>query len=214
MTPSIPAGSRLSIRRAVRLVSHAFALIFCSWWLVATSAPVAPARDCFTGLGTAATVRVVLGDPTKSGTSQLPSCQGIDGLKPGAALTLTMSQGPRPQNTSQACYRYDTSAISGATDVSVGAPASLSGIDALTVVDGQFASTSSTGCSGTWSMVLRPASVPESGPLISPFDAGPDHPWFVEREITIGQAEHCGAPLNGSGEITCEDVFAVQSITR
>src|SRR4051794_30739542 len=88
--------------------------------------PMEAARDCFKGLGTNATVKVVLGDQTPTGkNASLPSCREIDGLNAGTALTPTISQGPRPQNSGGDCYRYDTSSIDGADGVSVSPPSSI-----------------------------------------------------------------------------------------
>jgi hypothetical protein len=201
--------------RSVRIACRGATLAFCAWWLVATSAPVVPARDCFKGVASQAKVKVVVGS-VKSIADQLPSCGGVDGLLPGATMTLTLSQGARPQRTSGGCYRYETTALEGLDGVMI-ASANMGhgGPDAFTIVEGAaFSAPIMPECSGGWYMVLRPALLVSGEPLFSPFDAGPEHPWIIERQMTVAKAEACGGNLAGTGEVTCEDQFNVESITE
>jgi hypothetical protein len=200
--------------RFLKTVTHMAALAFGAFWLVATSAPTGPARECFTGIGNPTTLRVVLGTPptVDSGTSTSePSCQGLDGLIPGSTLVFTLSQGPRPEGL-QACWGYQTQAIQGTTDVTLSTAQTDRAVEGLTVADGEFSSSTAQSCRGGWELTLRPNELPEST-AISPLDASPTT-WHVERSIDVEQAQFCDGAFTQTGTIGCQDYFPVASITQ
>jgi hypothetical protein len=198
--------------RSLKMAGHAMALVFGAFWLVATSAPDVPARDCFTGITNPATLQVVLGTPPTSdgGTSGgEQSCNGIDGLAPGSTVTLSLSQGPRP-NALGGCWNYQTTSIQGTTGVIVST--SQVGSNDLTDVFGAYASPTAKSCRGDWTFSLGTSLVPAQ--VVSPLDAGPTQPWFVHRSIDIDQAQFCDGAFTASGPVNCEDTFPVTSITE
>jgi len=196
----------------MKKLGHAATLLFCAYWLIATSAPNVPARDCFTGIGAKDTLRVVLGGPDSSQTPQVPSCQGLDGLVNDAALTFTLSQGPRSE--SAGCYGYETQSIVGTSDVTLAAagPSSVWS-NALTTVDGAFSSSRSSGCRGTWSIILEPDFELGSDQKVSPLDASSAERWTVVRSMDVAQAQFCDGVFSQTGNLQCQDRFLVQSIT-
>jgi hypothetical protein len=213
MTPNEMVCRRFSVRRVARRVGHATVLVFCAWWLIATSATPAP-RDCFTGLGTQARIQVVVG-PTDGGA---PSCAGIDGLLPGANVTLTLSKAPRPPCGSADCYGYNTTSVEGLVGVTVvGEGNGVTACNAFAYVEllaAKFVgATTPPGCPGSWEMTLVPMVAPVDGATISPFDAGAAQPWIMWRRIGIDtDPSACGD--GGGGVKYCEDQFTVQSITN
>src|SRR5947207_15417178 len=106
---------------ATKRIAHAAALVFCAFWLVATSAASGPAQVCFTGISNPTKLAVVLGTPSADqATTQVgaPSCNGLDGLAPGATIVFILSQGPQPQDVGAGtCWGYTTDAVDGTTDV-------------------------------------------------------------------------------------------------
>ncbi len=201
-----------SLRRAIRTTAHAASLIFGAWWLVATSGPPGPARDCFTGIANPTRLEVTLGATSwlSVAGSVLPTCAGIDGVATNATLVLDLAQGPRPEETSD-CYGYETQAVSGANGVTIQV-VPKEGASALTSASGTFVSPELTDCTGTWSLNLYPANFPQGGPLTSPLAAGPEEQWFVQRMIRSNQPSLCGGPFAEAGGLTCGDGFAVTSI--
>jgi len=202
--------------RILKMAGHAAALVFTAFWLVATSSdqkPV-PARDCFTGIPTPVVLNVVLGAPAPpaNGGTTPPSCQAIDGLAPGVSIVFGLSQGPRPQVTTNTCYGYNTDSIVGPTDVTLGMPAPPLQSFSLTVADGEFSSSQLSGCRGSWSMSLRPGASPTG--LISPLDASATNQWYVGRTIDLDDGQSCGALFSGTGPVLCQDTFPVISITQ
>ena len=199
--------------RLLKTTAHAAALAFGAFWLVATSAEGVPAKDCFTGIGNPTTVHVVLGAPQPAavGTSKgTPSCHGIDGLAPGTALTLSLSQGPRP-TVVEGCWGYETAAIQGPTGVTLSRPFSGQAFD-FTGAVGAYASPSAESCRGSWTLSIATPLVPDE--VVSPLDAGPTQPWFVTRSIDIEKAQSCDGAFTTSGPVECEDSFPVTSITQ
>ena len=194
------------------MAAHAAALIFGAFWLVATSAPAEPARDCFTGLANPTRLQVVLG-PVQSSTG---SCVALDGVAPDSTLVFDLSQGPRPQDWGGGCWGYQTQALAGPTGVTVQTGEDVynwSG-DALTAVRGTFALPGQPACRGDyWTLRLFPETAPEQDQLLSPLDAG-SGPWIVERHIGVEQAQFCGAAFTQTGSAGCTERFAVVSITE
>jgi hypothetical protein len=206
---------------ASKVTAHAAVLLFGAFWLVATSNQTGPAQDCFTGITNPTTLSVVLGTPQGAdGGAQggFPSCDGIDGLTPGATIILTLSQGPRPQAVEPACWNYQTQAIQGLTDVTVTLPGLSAASQNLTDDIGLYSSTQTPGCQGSWTFSLGPASPPTDGHLVSPLDAHvngtPSQNWIVSRTIVVDQAQSCSAPLMATASSGCDDSFPVASITQ
>jgi hypothetical protein len=197
--------------RFLKMVLHAAALVFGGFWLVATSAAEGPAAECFTGLNNPTTIQVVLGTPVTEdgGTGNGPSCNGLDGLSPGGTVTLTLTQGPRP-NVVAGCWNYQTTAIEGPTGVTIST--SQTGSLDLTDVYGAFASPTEQACGGSWSLALSTPLVPDK--VVSPLDAGPSQPWILHRSIDTQQGQFCDGTFPNAGQGSCEDSFPVVSITE
>jgi hypothetical protein len=201
--------------KSVKVVAHGAGLVFCAFWLVATSSPNIPAHDCFTGLKNptklAVTLRAALAD-----SAGAQSCAGLDGLEPGTTIVLNLSQGPRVGE----CLGYQTDAISGPVDVTLSSSqghVTFDSFDDLTEPMGTYSSSRLEGCRGTWVLAFGPNVHPDKDHLVSPLDQGPDgrpaQPWHLEREISIDQAQSCGGALSGSGPQQCRDSFEVTSIS-
>lgn len=210
----------------VRLL-HVSTLLFSAWWLIATSAPPIPQRNCFTGIGQKARLRVVLGaikteteptpTPTTTPTPPTPGCAGIDGLRPGSVLIFDLLQGTRGYGGPNSCYGYETRRLEGSPEVAVGSSTTARygyAEHALTSVQGSYSSTQWVGCRASyWAVDLLPATPPPPGAVISPLDAGAQQPWFVERWMNVNQAQFCeGGAFAVRGEISCADSFSVESI--
>jgi hypothetical protein len=199
--------------RCVKLLGHTGALVFCAFWLVATSADRPPPIECYAGTSNPTTLQVTLGTPQPDDASATPSasCQGLDGLVPGGALTLSLT-GPGPVENE--CFTYVTTSMTGVTDVtSTSSGGTFLGPDwAFTEVSGSFASSQLSGCTGTWHLALAPVSMPTAGQPISPLDAGQAQPWHLQRAIYMDHGDLCGGALTGPA--ICADVFPVASITQ
>jgi hypothetical protein len=210
--------TKSNVVQIAKLITHASALVFAAFWLVATSAATAPAQQCFTGITNPTTLQVVLGTPPAGdggAQSDQPSCQGLDGLAPGSTVVLTLAQGARPTVTDPGdeCWSYQTQTIEGVPDVTLSTYPGYGAQPGLTVAVGEFSSSTAESCRGGWEFTLRPNAIPE-GTTISPFDAGPTS-WHVERSIEIEQAQFCdGAFAGQSGTIGCRDDFPVVSIIQ
>jgi hypothetical protein len=193
------------------MVAHAAALIFGAWWLVATSAPPEPARDCFTGIGNPTRLQVVLG-PIEPSTTGAPGCNAADGLGPGSALTFDLVQGPRPETNpvSGQCYGYTTQALAGVDGVTLEGADNF-GPPQFTSASGTFVSPEVAQCRARWTLRLLPETPPQSGNLISPLDAGADERWLVQRWITPPNTQICDGVIP---EPSCFEEFVVASITE
>jgi hypothetical protein len=201
------------LKQIARKAAHAATLAFALWWLVATSAPLEPPRDCFEGLANPSRLQVVLGQAQPSAQTTNPSCGAIDGLMAGGTLTLDLSQGVRPSNGG-GCYGYETEAFSGANGVTpIVSP--QGGVESsLTSLSATFAVPEQASCRGSWWLQIFPATEPASGQLISPLDAGAEQPWIVERWMRIEQGQFCDGAFTENGMVGCADTFAVSSITE
>lgn len=206
--------------KAGKVVAHAAGLAFCAFWLVATSNPGAPERDCFTGLQNPTKLAVVVG-AAKADSEGTPSCGGLDGLTPGTTIVLDLSQRPRLQGTSGECWGYQTDGILGPVDVTLASSQGhfvLDYFDNLTDAIGTYASSRSQGCRGTWMLTFGPNARPDKDHLVSPLDqlsdGRPVQPWHLEREISIDQAQFCDGAHLGSGPQVCRDSFEVTSISE
>lgn len=215
-------ANRVRISDVGKRLLHAAVLLFTSYWLIATSAPTYPARDCYTGLDSSASILVTLADALvedggsggdAGSASTLPSCQGLDGIVPGAALLLDLERAPRPHTKIDACYGYELAGLEGAEGVSSFEP-SRSGLpEALVLASGPYSAPEARGCRGHWSFSLSPATKPPEGALVSPLDAGPSEPWILERSIRLEQAHFCPG-FTTRGQLHCKDRFDVKAITE
>jgi hypothetical protein len=200
-----------SLKKVPRMAAHAAALIFGCWWLVATSAPLEPARDCFTGVANPTRLQVVLGS-VETTTPPAPGCNGVDGLVPGSALIFDLRQGPRPETNPVhgQCYGYETQAVAGVDDVTLTGDDRF-GPPQFTSASGTFVSAEVATCSAGWSLRLLPETPPPVGELISPLDAGPAKRWLVQRWINPGRTGICDELF---ADPSCFDAFVVESITE
>lgn len=203
-----------SPRTIVRFVMHGAAILVAAWSLIATSAPPGWVY-CFTDLGEASRVRVVLGphDPSLA-TGGNRSCNGIDGVTAGTTLVFDLVRRPPP--ASGKCFAYETRTVEGAVDVTLESAGQFSpgGGGALAAVAGEFQSSTAPGCRGAWSIHLRPVREPGDRPPVSPLDASPTEPWVVVRQMTIVDAQRCDGAFLDTGTISCGDWFVVEAITE
>ena len=197
----------------LRKIGHSAALMFGAYWLVATTAVSIPPRECFKEIGNPATLGVVLGAPRPGVEGQLQSCQGIDGLVPGAALTFTIGS-TEDQGGHSACILRDAQAIDGVQGVTMLGEPTRFDHESLTAARGEFSPSSSPACKGSWHVELAPELAPKQGQTISPLDAGPTQRWLVHRRMWFPSAELCDGPFAGMGDVQCEDEFVVESINE
>jgi hypothetical protein len=201
----------------LKKIGHAAALMFGSYWLVATSAtntPVPP-RECFMGIADPATLRVVLGPTKPASQSSFPSCAGLDGVAPGGTLTFTVAKSTSvPTKQDGSCFTRDTQALEGVQGLTLSLGGVVTGFKELTQAWGDFASTRAPGCKGGWFLELAPEVQPALGKTISPLDAGAQQAWIVKRNIAIADTAQCGAEVAMQGAFGCEDDFTVSSITE
>jgi hypothetical protein len=200
-----------AVKQIARRGAHAATLVFGAWWLVATSAPLEAPHDCFKGIGNPTRLQVVLGEAQPRADTMTPSCGALDGLLPGGTLIFDLSQRERPSGGG-GCYGYGVDALSGVNGVTpIVSP--QRGLQAsLTSLSGTFASPQQASCRGTWWLQLFPATEPAPGQLVSPLDAG--QVWFVDRQISVEQAQFCDGTFVERGAVACADRFAVSSITE
>ena len=192
-------------------IAHVAALVFCAWWLVATSAIEEPPRECFTGVSDEPTIQVLLGPAERVADAYL-SCDGLDGLVPGNTLVLELLK----EMPDHGCVGYQARAsvnVAGLTIVT--GPVSTSDGD-FTSLHGSFARPETPACVGSWDLTLKPEQLPPAGQLISPLDAGPTQRWIVERRIRSGRAEQCGLrkPPHVFTGALCGDRFVVEAIAE
>jgi len=193
-----------SLKHVTCMAAHAAALIFGAFWLVATSAPSEPVRDCFTGIANPTRLQVVLG-PLEVPDTNMPGCGAIDGLSPGGTLVFYLSQGPRPEGDRDTCYGFATDSLTGLTGVAQLREGRTNG-SSLTAVEGDFTPAE---CRVSWFLRLFPVSSPPEGELISPLDAGSQQRWIVHRSMVPNRT-----PCGTTGFVACSDRFAVASITE
>lgn len=225
------------MREAGKKVLHGAALLFTGYWLIATSAPSEPARDCFTELGSSPRLLVTLADPAEGavggaggessegqgdaggsardsgeGTTR-PSCQGLDGIGPGSALLLELERGERPF-TGPACYGYELARLEGVSeDVTVSRESPFLHPDALVVASGAYSAVDAPECRGSWSLELAPVTSPAKGTLVSPLEAGASERWRLVRSMDLEQAHFCPG-FTTRGVLHCEDRFEVERIAE
>ncbi len=144
-----------------------------------------------------------------------PSCNGIDGLTPTTAVLLVLDQGARPNDV--ACFGWSASAVNDLPQVTLASGGGGAGYELtpLTRAAGEFVSSTSVGCRGTWSFALGPRSRVSKGTMVSPLDADASgNPWVIERDIDIAQAQFCDGFFAAPGAVYCGDTFAVHSIVE
>ena len=199
------------VRRSIGRIAHVGALVFCAWWLIATSAVNEPPRECFTGLGETARIQVLLGAARQAPDSG-GSCAGVDGLTAGSTLVLDLVR----EEANIGCIGYEIRSISAGTGVAAEPRIPEPRGSKFASIHADFRSTSRTDCFGTWFLILNPATLPPAEQVVSPLDAGPSQPWIVDRfmflRLSDGTAA-CGLPAT-SAWATCGDRFAVEGITE
>jgi hypothetical protein len=180
---------------------RAAALVFTAFWLIATSSKNEPPRECYTGIGDTALLRVVVG-PSQASTA--PSCGGADGLVSGATPVFHLVK----SKPSDGCIGWETRAVDGVVGVTV--PSDFhSGATFFTLVFGRFTAPQDSACTGEWQIYLQPQTLPPVGQTISPLDAGTAQSWIVHRSIAFESAA-CQRLFTGD---YCQDTFAVDAIT-
>ena len=194
--------------RLARTVAHAAALVFCAFWLVATSSNGGP-EVCYTGIPDPVTLQVTLGTPPVYDAGPA-GCQGIDGLLLNGSLTFSLAN----LQTQGECDWYQTVSMNGASGVTLTPVDQVNSGYALTEAAGTFSSTQSSGCQGSWRAFLAPTTKPDPGVPVSPLDAGGAAPWTLLREIDLAQAELCGSAFATTGPLKCADTFPVTGITQ
>lgn len=195
------------LRTIAGRVAHVAALLFCAWWLVATSAVREDPRECFTGLGDTARIQVLLGSSERAADSGV-SCAGLDGVTDGSLLVLDLTH----QQPNEGCIGYAVESASGATGVA-GTPQGTEPIGGVFAsLHSDFTSPTQASCKGTWYFRMNPVTLPPEGQLVSPLDAGAAHPWYLERFLFTFPA-NCSLP-NRDAWAACGDRFTIQSITE
>jgi hypothetical protein len=195
------------LRLIVRRVAHVGALLFCAWWLVATSAVHEDPRECFTGLGDTARIQVLLGPSERAADSGV-SCAGLDGVTEGSLLVLDLTRA----EARESCIGYMTQSVSGGSGIA-GTPQIVEPTGGgFTSMHSDFTSPTQPTCKGTWYFRMSPATLPPEGQLVSPLDAGAAQPWYLERFLFTYPA-NCGLP-DRNAWAACGDRFVVQSITE
>jgi len=191
----------------VRRIAHVAALLFCAWWLVATTAVEEKPRDCFTGLGDTARIQVLLGSSERAANAAVP-CGGLDGLTDGSLLVLDLTRA-QPNGS---CIGYMAQSVTGASGVAgtPQIPEPTGGV--FTSMHSDFTSPTQASCKGTWYFRINPATLPPEGQLVSPLDAGAAHPWYLERFL-FAVPVNCGLP-DRNAWAACGDRFTIQSITE
>jgi len=189
-------------------IAHVAALLFCAWRLIATSNVPVPARECFTGLADTTRIQVLLG-PAQVAPDSGSSCAGLDGLAEGSTLVFDLT---KETQGNQGCIGYTIQSFSGTSGVTAqsGFTEPLGG--KFTGIHGAFQSPAQADCAANWYLRVDPATLPPEGQLVSPLDAGPDHPWIVDRYMFAGPGV-CGLPRTDAWA-TCGDRFAVQAIAE
>lgn len=194
-----------------RKLLQAATLAFTGFWLLATSRAAVPARDCFVPLKGRELV-VTLGRMRPPSDPKLANCTALDGLREGAELRVALSRsGPRPalrENPEEACWGYDTEALSGPdglTDLH-SVPAQGRQGRVLFEAEGKLANAASAPqCRGSLRFSMAPAAPVPQGRLIDPLRAGPE-PWLVRRILYANEGSGCPVPY-------CDDAFEVRSVT-
>jgi hypothetical protein len=198
---------------------HFLTLAFTAFWLVATSQPRKPARDCFVLVPSPA-VTVTLGPALSKATDSglPPSCLMLDGLREGSVLRALLERSSdAPQvshNDTETCWGYGIKALSGpkilsqlqSAAIATGQPRALFDVEAA------FSSAERPKeCFGEYRLSLAAAGPIRQGHVINPLHAGIHQAWRVRRLIRFG-AEHTCKLLPELRDGYCEDTFEVRSI--
>jgi hypothetical protein len=191
---------------------HFLTLGFTAFWLIATSKPREPARDCFVALRQPQQ-SVSLGAALASGA--VPSCAGLDGLGPGMTLAVRLTRStepPREDSTvERGCWSYQANELHGPSGVTELKPWTTS--SALLELDATFVSgTEPTQCYGDYHLRLAPETPVRAGGQVDLSQAGKSEHWRVTRLIRMNQGQSCGLVAH-LPEGYCQDVFEVRSVT-
>ena len=177
--------------------------------VVSAGAHCSPTTECFKDIGARPILGVALGEQVRSDEAW-PSCGGIDGVLPGATLDLHLVRHGEGFCEDGAAYRMD--GIDGLPDVTLD-PNRANYEFAFAVGDGDFSSSQSHGCRGTWGLEFGVGNDPPSTLPVSPLD-GQQKTWFVTRDMTIAQAQFCSGIPQQSGSFYCKDTFAVTDVVE
>jgi hypothetical protein len=186
-------------------------LAFTGFWLLATSRAAVPARDCFIPFKERELV-VTLGPMRPPADPKLSNCAELDGLREGAVVRVTLSRsGPRPElreTPEEACWGYDTKALSGPDGLSEvhSVPPQGRARRVLFEAEAKLANAASAPqCRGSLRFTMAPAAAVPPGRLLDPLRAGPE-PWLLRRILHTSDGTRCPVPY-------CDDTFEVRSVT-
>jgi hypothetical protein len=187
---------------------HFGLLVFTAFWLIATSAPPKPARDCFVPLERD-TISVTLGParPT-AGPDAAPSCQSIDGLAEGSVLSVRLSRGAKaPEVRHGACWSYEVTQLEG--------PRGLTDLKSLPENSPLFdceATITTEQCSGDYRLNLNYDGPIRDGKPVDVLHPAKNDRWYVRRLIRVPEGKQCQQlPTLPNGY--CEDTFEVKGVT-
>jgi hypothetical protein len=239
-------GKVSRLRRALVTVLHLASLLFTGWALIATSS-TEPPHDCFNGIPLKTRLQVIVGAPSSISAgdatlandgaanadagaeaaappasvpcpAQVTSCNGVDGLVPGTVLLFDVTN-ERTHASGGGCFPYDTTALSGLPEVTLGAVQRTVSVGPngpqpyFTTATGLFSSSHSAGCGGTWDLDIDPPGV-GSSVVLSPLEVGPNSGWAIYRRIQIHDLQSCDSTFPAGCSSICEDWFAVDRIVQ
>ena len=188
---------------------HFGLLVFTAFWLIATSAPKKPARDCFVPLKRD-TIAVTLGAARPpAGVSPAPSCQGIDGLGEGSVLRARLSRGATPPEVKHgACWSYNIERLEGPSGLSYVKSFSYEG-SALFEVEAVLKNGQ---CMAQYRLALSYDGHISDGKPVNVIVPAKNDAWYVRRRVSLHPGEMC-RELPKLPNDYCEDVFEVRGVT-
>lgn len=189
---------------------HFGLLVFTAFWLIATSAPSKPARDCFVALKRD-TIAVTLGAPRPpAGPNAAPTCQGLDGLSEGSVLWAKLSRSAKPPEVRPgACWSYDVGQLEGARGLTNLKPLVY---DGTSLFEGEALLTTEQ-CSGDYRLALTYDGQIPDGTRVDVLHPAKNHRWYVRRLIRFPQGQECKQlPTLPNGY--CEDTFEVKGVAH
>jgi hypothetical protein len=203
-------GPRFRLVNVGKTALHFALLLFTAFWLLATSRPRAPARACFVDLQRRA-LDITLGARLPI-SAEAPSCEGIDGLSEGSTLRVSLTRaGEPPLVTSNGCWSYEATELSGPHGVSESEPvAPYVGTQALFESKASFVSAPElSACRGEHHLLVEAMTVIAPGKLVDPLRTDGGQDWRVRRIIRFSPKLDC-ALLPSVSDGSCQDDFAVK----
>lgn len=124
-------------------------------------------------------------------TRGVPSCDGFDGLMPGANIGLRLE--PRVEAPPD-CERYEISFTSGAPTLTDVRPMPFAVVGTVVAADG---------CTGEWSFGVGIDTENTFGPVVP----GEEPPVIVRRQFETTDVDSCPTFASDTGRYLCIDVF-------